>query len=829
MLSDSTENTKALDSAPLSSPSPTPFSLAAGPFTAGRLRVLSFRGREAVSRPFRFDIKIAVDDADHHDLEPALLGQPASLAMLIADDEPRTACGIVAAVEAQAAFEQGRHAFRLRLVPRLWLLGRRTTSRVFQNKTVPQIVDAVLGAAGVPCRWTLVEKYAPRVYCVQYQETDLAFVTRLLAEEGIFYGFEHGTEGTVVFADSAHLYEPIAGDPALAYRYEHESDGLVPHEHHVGRFALRRTIKPGAVLQRDYDFRRPMLELRAEAKPSSSAPPAESAAADALAFEAQQLVAYDHHGEDERPDVDGASARVRLEQHRGRAVVAEGASACRRLSPGLRFELVDHEIGRLNRSYVLARVDHEGRAPEIARHGEAVYANTFTCVPAEVPLRPKRRARAIQQVVETAVVVGPEGEEVYTDEHGRVKVQFPWDLEGQHNEHSSCWVRVAQAWSGQGWGTQHIPRVGMEVVVTFLGGDVDRPLVTGCVPNAINAPPFALPAHRTKSGIKTRSTPGGQGHNELSFEDKKGEERVYLHAQRDLDEVIGRNHARVVKADETIVVKRDRRETIEGDRVLRVHGGSIETLHGGQVREIDGDAREAVAGNAELRVAQDLTTRVSGRERREITGASDVAVKDDVSVRVRGCHTMLVGTSKAQRSYALHVEGITQLTGSGVTEIRSDKAIVLSCGRSSIRITDAKIEIVSPAFSAKGTGGGLSIDEDTIRIKAKEDAQLLAERVLLKTPDASMSLAKDAQIDGRRILLNSPDEATDPVPDKSPKTTTIELVNQRGKQLAHQRYLITLADGAEIGGTLDKNGKAEVEVEGAGTIRFPGLRGTKEA
>ena len=811
-----------------SGPSGSPFALAAGPFAEGRLRVLSFRGREVVSRPFRFDVMVAAGGADAPALASALLGEPASLTLQVPDGEPRTVRGIVAAVEAQAVLEQGRHAFRLRVVPRMWLLGKRKTSRIFQDKSVPQIVAAVLADAGVPSRAALVEKHPARTYCVQYKETDLAFVTRLCAEEGISYVFEHAAEETVVFGDGAHAGEPIAGDAKLAYRYEDGADGLVPEEHHVGRFAFRRALQTGAVLQRDYDFRRPLLDLRAETNPGASAPPL-AAGADVLPMEAHRLRTYDHEGEDERPDVGDGTARVRLDQRRRRASAAEGASACRRLSPGLRFDLEGHDADELNRRYVLARVEHVGRSPEVARGRERVYENAFTCVPDGVALRPKRPRRVLQQVAETAVVVGPAHEEIYTDEHGRVKVQFPWDLAGKRDEHSSCWVRVAQAWAGVGWGFQFIPRIGMEVVVTFVGGDVDRPLVTGCVPNAINVPPFLLPAQKTRSGIRTRSTPKGEGGNELSFEDRKGEERIYVHAQCDLDEVIERNGTRLVKADDTLAVQRDRRETIEGNRTLRVHGRSIEALQGGSVREVLGEACDAVTGNAEVRIAQDLTTRVGGRERREITGASDLAAKDDVTVRVRGCHTMLVGTDKANRSYSLHVEGMTQLTSSGLTEIRSDKALVLSCGKSSIRITDEKIEIISPAVSTSGAGGGLSITEDTIRLRAKKDAQIVAERVLLKTPDASVSLAKDAKIDGKRVLLNSPDSATDPAPAPPPKPTTIELVDQRGKPLAHRRFLVTLADGSEVSGLVDKNGKAEIEVEGAATIAFPGLRGPKAA
>jgi type VI secretion system secreted protein VgrG len=452
------------DSAPSSAAPPSggpasgspaaPFALAAGSFAAGPLRVLSFRGREEVSRPFHFDVEVAVVEADAPDLASALLGQPAALTLEVPGGDPRTVRGVVAAVEAQAAFDHGRHAFLIRVVPRLWLLGKRKTSRIFQDRSVPQIVGAVLDDAGVPYRAALAGKHPPRTYCVQYQETDLAFVTRLCAEEGIFYVFEHAAEETVVFGDGVHAYQPIVGEAELAYRYDHGTGGLVPDEHHVARFELRRALKTGTVLHRDHDFRRPLLDLRAETKQGSSEPPAAAAQAapDVTDLEAGKLRAYDHHGEDDRPDVDAGTAGVRLEQRRRRAAVAEGASACRRLAPGLSFDLADHTIGALDGRYVVARVHHTGRAPEAARGREAVYENTFACVPAAVALRPKRPRRVLQQVVETAVVVGPANEEIYTDEHGRVKVQFPWDLVGKNDEHSSCWVRVAQAWAGAGWG-----------------------------------------------------------------------------------------------------------------------------------------------------------------------------------------------------------------------------------------------------------------------------------------------------------------------------------------------------------------------------------------
>jgi type VI secretion system secreted protein VgrG len=379
-----------------------------------------------------------------------------------------------------------------------------------------------------------------------------------------------------------------------------------------------------------------------------------------------------------------------------------------------------------------------------------------------------------------------------------VKVQFHWDREGRRDEQSSCWIRVAQTWAGSGWGFQFVPRIGMEVVVTFLGGDVDRPLITGCVPNAINLPPYRLPESKTQSGIRTHSSPGGEGFNELMFEDQAGAEQIRIHAERDLLEIVEHNRAIRVGGDESIAVL-----------------GAVSRCVGGSVDE---------------RIEGDRAQRIAGRDRREIVGASEVTARGDVTTQVRGCHTTVVGTAREKRSYVLHVEGLTQLSGTGLTEITSEKGIVLRCGESALRITPAGIEIVASSFSARGAGGGLSIDEDTLRLQAKEHAQICATTVLLKSPKASIKLHDDAQIDGKRVLLNSPASAKDPVVDKSPKVTTIELVDQKGKPLAHQRYLVVLEDGSEVTGFLNDKGRAVLELDAtAGAITFPGLRHGKAA
>jgi type VI secretion system secreted protein VgrG len=765
------------------------FTLDAGGLPAGHLRVLSFRGREAVSRPFRFNITIASSE-EAEDLQAACSGAPATLTMRFGGDDERRVCGVAASVEVLAAFEQGHRAFRLRLVPRLWLLGKRTTSRIFQDKTVPEIVRAVLDAAGIPHRWQLVDKYPVRVYCTQYQETDLAFVTRLLAEEGIFYSFEHGAEEIIVFSDSAHLYQPIAGNPKLAYRYAQESDGLVPEEHHVGRFAKRRLIKSGAVLLRGYDFSRPKLDLRADATPSRTM------ADDVLPIEARLLM-YEHHDDDERPDVDGGSARVRLEQHRCNALVAQGASACRRLLPGSRFELIDHDLDALNGSYVLASVEHEGRAPEVACGREPVYTNTFVCVPAHVPLRPKRPERVLQQVTETAVVVGPPGEEIHTDEHGRVKVQFPWDLDGKHDEKSSCWIRVAQTWAGAGWGFQFIPRIGMEVVVTFLGGDTDRPLITGCLTNGSNASPFPLPASKTKSGIVTRSTPRGSGGNELSFEDAKGREEVVLHAERDMTESVGRNRDEHVGRDRRESVIRHAVERVGGDMTVDV-GGALRQICGNHAIQCNGDTSQTIRGGASLHVE----------------GSASAVVKENYTLHVAGNADVVVGTPNEKHRHGMMVHGDHVFGATGTSTLRAEKKIVLQCGKSSLEIGPDGVKINGRRIELSGHDG-VSMNGSGTSVRLEEEAQITSKTLRIFSSNASLVLDERAKLKGEMVLLNCDEEKpTNPTEDDKPVETKpfkMKFSDFEYGTYANKAFHM-LVDGATYKGTTDGDGMLEKQI-----------------
>ena len=400
------------------------YELSAGPYRSGELHLLSFEGHEEVNGLFTFDVLFWAKDVDEGELGTALLGQPVALAMHVPGGPARHLRGVAADLTLEGK-HAGRHAFRLRLVPRLWLLGKRIDSRIFQDKTAREIVDLVLDEHNVAHDWNLLGKYPARQYCVQYQESDLHFVLRLLAEEGIFFSFAHpeddGAAERLVLADGVHAYAPIAGDPALVYRPQSGDGTMKAEENQVLDFRPRTRVEPSRVVMRDYDFQRPLLDL------TSAAPAADVTLTDVPSLP-RALEVYDHHGEYEETDADAGNAAVILAQLRAAVREAQGVSVCRRLVPGQRFDLGDHEIDKLNASWVVTRVDHRGVSPEGGmKKGARVYENRFRCVPAEVPVRPARPAREARQVIESAVVVGPEGQEIFTDSYGRVKVQFHWN------------------------------------------------------------------------------------------------------------------------------------------------------------------------------------------------------------------------------------------------------------------------------------------------------------------------------------------------------------------------------------------------------------------
>ncbi|MCD1609983.1 type VI secretion system tip protein TssI/VgrG [Stutzerimonas kunmingensis] len=517
------------------------------------LQVLAFSGREAISQPYRFDLEL-VSELPDLDLQ-ALLHKPAFLAF-----DP-AGMGIHGLVHRIAQGESGKRLtrYRVTLVPQLAYLAHRTNQRIFQHLSVPQIIAQVLEEHGIQAnayRFQLGPViYPPREYCVQYDETDLHFIQRLCEEEGIHYHFEHSTRGHVlVFGDDQTSFARL-GQPT-AYL---QDNGMTADEPVIKRFAVRVATRTSRVSRRDYDFEQPRLLMgaayRAEPAQASNSQP--------------DLEDYDYPGRfTERARGKQLSQRA-LERHRSDCRLAEGSSDQPSLVSGHLLEISDHPRREWNDLWLLTEVLHEGKQPQVLEEsitnnvdtGDGFaqgYRNRFSATPWDIPFRPPLNHPKPKVLgSQTAVVTGPAGEEIHCDEYGRVRVQFHWDREGQADDKTSCWLRVSSSWAGDRYGGIAIPRVGMEVLVTFLEGDPDQPLVTGCLYHKEHQVPYDLPANKTRTVFKTLSSPSGGGYNELRIEDRKGAEQIYLHAQRDWDENI--------EHDQKIRVGHERHDTVEAN------------------------------------------------------------------------------------------------------------------------------------------------------------------------------------------------------------------------------------------------------------------------
>lgn len=896
------------------------------PFPPNHFMVHSFRGREELSGLYTFDVIVTASDLIEGAIERLALGQRALL-VLRAGKASRAFHGVVASVRHEGVREShGASQYRIRLVPRAWLLKHKRRSRIFQNMRVDEVIAAVLKDVGTTAHFKLKRDYPAREYCTQYEETDYRFLRRLCAESGIFFSYAQsgtiaeeavavasaaigGAAGavlgaaasgvlakifsgeTMVFSDSAEAYAPIddgsligaaaealgaatsasvdiggaslsveLASPTLYYLSVLGTSTAAFDK--VTRFEPTRRIRTNAAMYREYDPERPMAMIstfgQSEVKGAGGAGSAGimgaasvsldgssglraeasldvgGAITDALSgiLETVELEHYEHHADYLFPKwryADDEPALI-LRQKRRDARVAEGASTCPALAVGHRFRLEDHPVHELNREYAVTAVEHEGWAtpPEGQRE---VYRNRFSSVPAEVAFclpRPKRRS---VMVALTATVAGPPGTEIHTDASGQIKVQFHWDRERRFDEHSSCWIRTMQAWGGPGWGTQFIPRVGMEVVVTFEGGDPDKPMVLGCLYNGTHPPSFNLPENKTRSGIRTQSSPGGGGFNELSFEDLKGEEQIYLHAQRDLDEIVRRDHTITVQHDETSHVHRNRRATVGRDASDEVRGDREEVVRGDVSVHHLGTRTDVVDQTFDQRVGEARTIRVDGRDDLEVRGTAEHRFLGDLTTRVTGNHMIIVGRHDAKRAMNMRVEGPATLSAEDGIEIHAAAGLTLRCGKTSIRIGEDGIEIQGEMVRVAAEEAGVSVDKDGIKLTSKGTYAHFGAKLLVKTEKTSLAMGTEVKVDGDKILLNSPEKATEePPPEKGPPTD-IEIADAEGRPLGGQRFVVLLEDGSQRTGVTDKDGKAKIDLpEGAkAEIRFPELADVERA
>jgi type VI secretion system secreted protein VgrG len=600
--------------------------------------------RERLSEPFIATLELGSEVAE---LDPtSLLGSSQEIVFSRGGFEQR-ACGIVTAVR-----ERHDLAWRSRasitVEPALAALRYRRDSRIFQQMTVPQILDRVLGEGlgrfGRETQQVLTRVYPPREYTVQYQESDFDFASRLMEEEGIVYFFVHdGARETMVLVDRNASHPALEGASASLVNF---ADSNATGVDRVRVFEQLARITGTRVSTQHFDWTHPTMPITA-GQGAEAVVDFESYFHDAPITYHDYAHAYGANNASDQTEL--------LRQLQARdARVFEGDGSVVALRAGTRFDLVMHPKLELNQAYLVVAVEHRFVEDSGGEDETSSYTNVFECVPAEVQWRPDRRhARPRVASIQTATVVCPPGEEIHTDEHGRVKVQFHWDRLGRRDEQSSCWIRVGQAMGGDGWGFTFVPRVNMEVIVAFIEGDIDRPLITGVVYNTRNPPPVNLPADKTRTTIKSNSSPGGGGNNELRLEDKAGQEEIYLHGHRDWNTTINNDHTRSVGNNETQSVGVNRSRTVGVNEDCAV---GVDRTHviGNNETQIVGTDRTRTVGNDEaISVGKDRTKKIGKNEKcdigknksEKVGGKLTQAVKKTMKVSVGLAYMQTVGLS----------------------------------------------------------------------------------------------------------------------------------------------------------------------------------------
>ncbi|MGP9634269.1 type VI secretion system Vgr family protein [Halomonas sp. AOP43-A1-21] len=525
--------------------------------------VIDFAYREALSQPFELGLNFASRDSRLSATE--LLDQPATLTIWQDSKPLRYVNGMIS--EFILADRGHRRTFySVRLSPSLWRLSLRQNSRIFQKVDPLSIINTLCSERGInDVVFNVIREPLEREYCVQYRETDLAFIERLAAEEGLFYyhTFEEGAH-RLVFADDPRLLGHVG-----QRTYHSRAGGTAPIRH-VRKLRQTARVAAASATLKDYTFKNPAYAQLHEHVGRD-------------VEQHGQRSDYEHFDYPGRYKEDASGkpfTRIRVEHLRREALTAQAESDLPELAPGLRFTLADHDTESLNRDWQPIEILHHGEQPQALEedsvghfdaNGMTRYFNQVTLIPGDTPWRATPNPKPRVDGPQVAFVVGPEGEEIHCDEHGRVKVQFPWDRYAEPNETASCWVRVAQDWAGGGYGAMAIPRIGHEVIVSFLEADPDQPLVTGRTYHAVNQPPYALPEHKTRTVLRTQSHKA-EGFNELRFEDEAGEEQIWLHAQKDL-ELLTLN-------DRTEEIKRDSHLKVHNDRISEIDNDDHETMHG---------------------------------------------------------------------------------------------------------------------------------------------------------------------------------------------------------------------------------------------------------
>ena len=657
----------------------------------------SMSASEQLGRLFQFDLDLLSEDPEIKLKD--ILGQSVTVLSQRPDGENRYFNGIVSQFS-QAGAHGNLFVYRATLRPWFWFLTRTADCRIFQNKKVPDIIKEVFRDQGFSdFEDALSGSYREWENCVQYRETDFNFISRLMEQEGFYYYFKHEDgKHILVLSDSISAHESVPDYEEVPYYPPEESEQR--ERDHIYDWSLNQIIQPGVYALNDFDFKKPKANLQVK----SSIP---------REHEQAEFEIYDYPGEYLESSEGETYVRTRIEELQAQYEEVQGQGNVAGLMAGCLFKLTNYPREDQNREYLITAASYNLGPQEyesaFGGGSDSIFSCGITAIDKQQAYRaPRITPKPIVQGPQTAIVVGKSGEEIWTDQYGRVKVQFHWDRYGEVNENSSCWIRVSHPWAGKNWGAVAIPRIGQEVVVSFLEGDPDHPIITGRVYNEDNKPPYDLPDNATMFAIKSNASKGGGGFNEFRFQDKKGEEQIFIHAEKNMDIRVKNDRFETIVHDRSLVVENDKKEHVKNERHEQVDSHHIE------------------------KIGADRNLKVEGKEAKEVVGSLSLKVSDDVIEEFGANHSEQVSSDYYVKASNIVIEGTTNVTvkvGQSYITIESGGIKIGTTGTIELEATST--------LSAKGTAGVTVESPATVDVKStsttvKGDAMLTLEGGLVK-------------------------------------------------------------------------------------------------
>lgn len=604
------------------------------PLADNELLLTAFEGTEYISDLFEFQIDVL---STNHGIKPeALVGK--TVTITIKNKIKRIFNGYISRFAYGEIKADNLRKYQLTMVPWLWFLSKTNNNRIFQNQTTKDIVSKVFQDAGFnDFDFKAGGNATKRDYCVQYNESDLNFVSRLLEEDGISYFFTHEQDKhTLMLVDEKNAYQECS-ETNLQYSKGNQPNTQINRWEHVYEF------RKGKWSINDYDYSNP-------AKPQLQTTSSTSKFANAKSYEHYEYSPY--------YDFSGIKdlTKKRIEAEEATLNIVEGSSDCSSFYAGGKFKLAKHAVSSELGSYIITAVHHRASDDSYlaGRDSKSEYGNEFSCIPDDVYYRPQIiHNKPVMRGPQSAIVVGASGEEIYVDSEGRIKVQFHWDRDGKSDDKSTCYIRVMQPWAGAGWGTSFIPRIGMEVVVEFFDGDPDRPIITGAVYNGDNKPPYDS---KTQSGIKTNSSKGGGGWNELRFDDLKDSEEIFMQAQKDYRRLVKNDEEADIQANQKQVIKNDRSVTVsDGNETIDIQSGD-RTLNVKKTNSVDADKIE-VTGKTSIEL--------------KVGGSSVKISSSSIELKIGGSSVKLDSASVQVKSTKVEINGtMAEVKGSGMVAVK---------------------------------------------------------------------------------------------------------------------------------------------------------------